>query len=169
MQNILLSHRHLSNFDEFVHAFVLAKLTQCRQSGANLMLPASSKGLVRRAKPDSPRSRSKSSPIRRFRVEINLPRSAFARCMACSERALANWEAGRSLPNIYQSRLNELQTLHRKLTEIIDSKEVGRWISTPHPHLDGFKPLEIIERGENFRLWQLIIARKALSYDDCEN
>ena len=152
-----------------MHAFVLAEITQLCQSGTNLMLPASSKDLVHGAKPKPLRSRSKSSPIRRFRIEIDLSRAAFARCMACSERSLANWEAGRSLPNIYQSRLNELQTLHRKLTEIINSKEVGRWISTPHPHLDGFKPLEIIERGENFRLWQLISSRKAFSYDDRED
>ncbi len=81
--------------------------------------------------------------------------------MGCSERALANWEAGRSLPDIYRSRFNELRKVYAELSEVVDPDSIGDWLTTPNDEFDGLKPLELIERGDTFRLWRMIFFLKS--------
>jgi DNA-binding transcriptional regulator YiaG len=102
------------------------------------------------------RTRGEPSPIRELRDTLRLSRPLFARLMGCSERTLANWESGRHLPDIYKSRLNELQRLYTELSEAVDPKILGSWITTPNEEFNGLKPLELIERGETFRIWRMI-------------
>jgi Protein of unknown function (DUF2384) len=33
---------------------------------------------------------------------------------------------------------------------------IAEWLSTPNEEFDGLKPLEVIERGEMDRLWDMI-------------
>ncbi|MFO0865772.1 MAG: antitoxin Xre/MbcA/ParS toxin-binding domain-containing protein [Gemmataceae bacterium] len=33
---------------------------------------------------------------------------------------------------------------------------MGSWLQTPNETFDGLKPLEVIDRGESDRLWQMI-------------
>jgi transcriptional regulator with XRE-family HTH domain len=106
------------------------------------------------------RVRAEASQIREFRDVLKLSRPLFARLMGCSERTLANWESGRHLPDIYKSRLNELQRLYIELSESVDPQIVGSWIITPNEEFDGLKPLELIERGETFRIWRMIFLLK---------
>lgn len=89
-----------------------------------------------------------------------MTRPLFARLMGCSERTLANWESGRHLPEIYKSRLNELQKLYAELAESVDPAAIGSWITLPNEDFDGLKPLELIERGETFRIWRMIFSLK---------
>lgn len=35
---------------------------------------------------------------------------------------------------------------------------MAEWVETPSEALDGLKPLELIERGEVDRIWQMIYA-----------
>lgn len=99
-------------------------------------------------------------PLRVFRDKLNLSRPLFARLMGCSERTLANWESGRHLPEIYKSRLNELQKLYAELAESVDPDGIGSWITSPNKDFGGLKPLELIERGETFRIWRMIFLPK---------
>jgi DNA-binding transcriptional regulator YiaG len=100
------------------------------------------------------------TPLRELREALRLPRPIFARLMACSERALANWESGRPLPEIYKSRLGELQNLYNGLFEAVEPTTIGSWLTAPNHEFDGLKPLELIERGESFRIWQMIFRLK---------
>jgi hypothetical protein len=37
-----------------------------------------------------------------------------------------------------------------------DTAHLAEWLSIPNSVFDGFKPLEIIERGESDRIWRMI-------------
>lgn len=37
--------------------------------------------------------------------------------------------------------------------------EIGKWLLGPNDALGGFKPLEVIERGEIDRIWRLLHQR----------
>jgi transcriptional regulator with XRE-family HTH domain len=102
------------------------------------------------------RARDEASPIREARDILKLSRPLFARLTGCSERTLANWESRRHPPDIYKSRLNEVQRLYMELSEAVDPKSIGSWITTPNEEFDGLKPLELIEGGETFRIWRTI-------------
>jgi len=99
-------------------------------------------------------------PLRVFRDKLNFSRPLFSRLMGCSERTLANWESGRHLPEIYKSRLNELQKLYAELAKSVNPDAIGSWITSPNNDFDGLKPLELIERGESFRIWRMLFLPK---------
>lgn len=103
---------------------------------------------------------AEASPIRELRNTLQISRPLFARLMGCSERTLANWESGRNLPQIFKSRLNELERLYIELSEVLDPKILGYWITTPNEEFDGLKPLELVERGDTFRIWRMIFLLK---------
>jgi hypothetical protein len=52
--------------------------------------------------------------------------------------------------------LTELERLTRALSEVIKREALGKWLQTPNPAFGGSKPLEVIERGESDRLWEMI-------------
>ena len=54
-----------------------------------------------------------------------MPRPIFARLMGSSERALANWETGRPIQDIYKSQLNELRKLYDELAEVTEQEGIG--------------------------------------------
>ena len=53
-----------------------------------------------------------------------------------------------------EHRLTE--RLATALTEVIDKQALGKWLQTPNSAFQGAKPLEVIERGESDRLWEMI-------------
>ena len=42
------------------------------------------------------------------------------------------------------------------LGEVIQNDAIGPWLNRPNDAFDGLKPMEVIERGEVDRLWQMI-------------
>ena len=42
------------------------------------------------------------------------------------------------------------------LAEVVEPEMIGEWMKTPNEAFDGLKPLEVIERGEADRIWQMI-------------
>lgn len=42
------------------------------------------------------------------------------------------------------------------LREVVAADAIGPWLDTPNPAFAGAKPLEVIERGEADRVWQMI-------------
>jgi DNA-binding transcriptional regulator YiaG len=97
------------------------------------------------------------SSVGALRVALGLPRTKFARLLGRTERAVIDWETGRSKPQgLSQQRMRELQRLTEALKGLFDSKALGAWFDAPNKALGGFKPVEIIERGESDRLWQMI-------------
>lgn len=97
------------------------------------------------------------STVAALRVSLGVPRNKFARLVGRTERAVIDWETGKSKPQgLSQQRVHELERLTQSLQGLFDSKVMGAWFDTPNAALGGFKPVEMIERGETDRLWKMI-------------
>jgi hypothetical protein len=91
-----------------------------------------------------------------------MPRSKFARLLGRTERAVIDWESGKAeLQGLSQQRVRELERLIEALRELVDVKNLGEWFDTPNQAFGGLKPIEVIERGESDRLWQMIFEFKS--------
>lgn len=95
-------------------------------------------------------------PVRELRDNLGLNRKLFSRLTGYSERAVADWESGKELSDSTRQRLTEIQRLQLALVRVMQADFVGTWLQTPNPAFDGFKPIEIVERGEIDRLWRMI-------------
>jgi hypothetical protein len=49
-----------------------------------------------------------------------------------------------------------LDRLRDRLSEVVATDTISVWLDTPNQAFDGLKPLEVIERGEIDRLWNMI-------------
>ena len=95
--------------------------------------------------------------VRQIRARYGVSRSRFHRLTGFSERALANWEGMKAVPDESTTRrLRELDRLHAGLSRIIRPEFIAEWMDAPNPAFDGLKPIEVIERGEIDRLWRMI-------------
>jgi hypothetical protein len=90
------------------------------------------------------------------RQRFGVSRKMFSRLAGFSERAIADWEGGKPVSEPGLRRIKELDRFRERLTEVIASQALGGWLDTPNPALEGLKPLEVIERGEIDRLWNMI-------------
>ena len=91
-----------------------------------------------------------------LRSELSLPRRAFARLLTISERSLATIETtGEASPNV-RRRITEIRRLVNALSEVVEDEVIGPWLEEPQEAFDGLKPLEVIERGQIDRIWQMI-------------
>jgi hypothetical protein len=54
------------------------------------------------------------------------------------------------------NNLKEITRISDALAEVMDKGIIGKWLQTPNEAFDGLKPLEVIERGEIDRIWQMI-------------
>ena len=115
--------------------------------------------LLRIAKTNTPANDA--AAIKQLRLLLKMPRPIFARLMGCSERALANWETGRPIQDIYKSRLSELRKLYDELAEVTEPEGIGAWFTAPNEEFAGMKPIELIERGEMFRIWRMVFFLKS--------
>src|SRR5712691_3479142 len=99
---------------------------------------------------------SRGVSARELRAQLGLNRRLFSRLTGYSERAVADWEAGKELSDSTRQRLTEIQRLQRALARVMKSEFVGAWLQAPNPAFEGLKPIEIVERGEIDRLWRMI-------------
>lgn len=91
-----------------------------------------------------------------IRQRLGFTRPQFARLLPISERSLAAIEKGGEAGEAITRSIAQIQRLVTALEEIIDPKVIGPWLTTPNDSFEGFKPLEVIERGEIDRIWQMI-------------
>ena len=80
----------------------------------------------------------------------------FSRLAGFSERAIADWESGKPVSEPGLQPIKELDRFRDRLSEIVASDAIPAWLDTPNEAFDGLKPLEVIERGEIDRLWNMI-------------
>jgi transcriptional regulator with XRE-family HTH domain len=101
-------------------------------------------------KPEAPPS------VGLVRSGLGLSRKSFARLSGFSERAIADWEAGKPLSEPGVRRVKELDRFRARLSEVVASEAIPAWLDAPNQAFDGLKPIEVIERGEIDRLWAMI-------------
>ncbi len=99
---------------------------------------------------------SRAPNVAGLRQSLGLTRKLFSRLTGYSERAIAEWESGKEQSDSSRQRLTEIHRLRQALAEVIPQEHIGRWLLEPNEALGGFKPLEVIERGEIDRIWRLL-------------
>jgi hypothetical protein len=90
------------------------------------------------------------------RGRLGLSRKMFSRLAGFSERAIADWEGGKPISEPGLRRIKELDRFRDRLSEVVEAGAIPGWLDTPNEAFDGLKPLEVIERGEIDRLWNMI-------------
>ncbi len=99
---------------------------------------------------------AKSRSLVRLRADVGVSRRIFARLLASSERALADWEAGKDPGEMATQRINEVRRLVAALAGVMEKGFVGTWLQEPNEAFSGLKPLEVVERGEIDRIWRML-------------
>jgi DNA-binding transcriptional regulator YiaG len=94
--------------------------------------------------------------VAKLRARLALTQAEFARLLAVSVRSLATLEGGTAPSEAVARRLTELERLTGALSEVIKRESLEKWLRTPNPAFGGSKPLEVIERGESDRLWEMV-------------
>lgn len=80
----------------------------------------------------------------------------FGRIVNVAERTIAKVEAGDATPEKLKRPYNEVYRLWEALSDLVDPTSLGLWFQTPNESLDRLKPIEVIERGEIDRLWEMV-------------
>src|SRR6478609_1714367 len=89
------------------------------------------------------------------RGRLGLSRKLFSRLAGFSERAIADWEGGKPVSEPGLRRIKELDRFRDRLSEVVAEDVIPAWLDSPNQAFDGLKPLEVIERGEIDRLWNM--------------
>ena len=90
------------------------------------------------------------------RRKLGLSRRLFSRLTGFSERAIANWESGGKPDEPGLRRIRETERFQSRLAEVVEREAIAEWLDAPNDAFDGLKPLEVLERGEIDRLWNMI-------------
>jgi Protein of unknown function (DUF2384) len=99
----------------------------------------------------------KSEPdVRRLSRTYHLSNEAVSRVTGASPRTVSYWNAGIAPQRSSAQKLREVARLFDALSDIIKAKSIGPWLQRPNDAFDGSTPLQVMERGENDRLWQMI-------------
>ena len=88
--------------------------------------------------------------------KLTLTQPQFARLLSTSVRTLVTLESGKIPTETLARRLTELERLTNSLSEVIRKDSLGQWLQTPNRSYNGSKPIEVIERGESDKLWEMI-------------
>ena len=79
-----------------------------------------------------------------------------SRLTGAAPRTVAYWSAGKEPQRSSQQKLTELCRLFDALSEIVQPKSIGPWLTRSNPAFEGSTPLQVIERGEADRVWKMI-------------
>jgi DNA-binding transcriptional regulator YiaG len=96
------------------------------------------------------------SGVSELRKKLNLTQPEFAGLLPVSVRTLATLEKGTMPTGSVSRRLTELERLTKALGEVVRENAIGVWLNTPNPAFGGLKPVEVIDRGESDRIWEMI-------------
>jgi DNA-binding transcriptional regulator YiaG len=99
--------------------------------------------------------------VLQLRSRLGLTRDQFARLVPVSVRHLATIEGNRKPTEPVRRRFVELGRMIDALEQVIEAKAIGPWLTHPNEALGGLKPIEIIERGEVDRIWEMIYYLRA--------
>jgi len=107
---------------------------------------------------ESPGGETHSSrTLRQLRESLGLTQAELARLVGFSTRWVAAQEAaGTTTRSAADRRVTELERFHDALCRVVQPSAVKGWFIRPNAAFEGLKPLEVVERGQIDRLWQMI-------------
>jgi hypothetical protein len=91
-----------------------------------------------------------------LRERLKMRREDFSRLVNVSVRAIAAAERDQTDVTKLQRPYAEVGRLYEALGEVVEPKAIGPWFVTPNQAFGGMKPIELIERGEIDRLWDMV-------------
>lgn len=94
--------------------------------------------------------------VRRLSRTYNLSNEAVSRVTGASPRTVSYWNAGVAPQRSSTQKIREVTRLFDALSDIIKAKAIGPWLQRPNDAFEGSTPLQVMERGENDRLWRMI-------------
>jgi len=90
-----------------------------------------------------------------LRHKLRMAREAFGRLVNVSVRTIADVESNQKRVAKLQRNYVEVDRLCGALGEVVDPASLGDWFDVPNEAFGGLKPVEVIERGEIDRLWEM--------------
>lgn len=95
--------------------------------------------------------------LRQIRDDLGLTQAELARLLGFSTRWVATQEAsGIRADAGAERRLLEISRLVEALSRVVQPEGLRGWFIRPNAAFQGLKPLEVVERGQIDRLWQMI-------------
>lgn len=94
--------------------------------------------------------------LQHYRATFKMPQPFVVRLTGFSPRSVAKWRQGVSPSPKQEKALVEMDRLLDGLTRVMRPAQVGQWLKTPNPAFDGSTPLQVVERGEIDRVWQML-------------
>ncbi len=95
------------------------------------------------------------APQLELRYMLRMPREAFGRLVNVSVRTIATVESEKKKVDRIQRDYVEVKRLCDSLSEVVEPSALGEWFRAPNEAFGGSKPIEVIERGEIDRLWEM--------------
>ncbi len=111
-----------------------------------------------KAKPKRPTARDSKNTLRQ---RFGIRQTTEARLLGVSTKTASMLRSGKQPSPQVARRSTELNRLLHALAEIVKEDAVADWLETPSEVFDGLKPLELIERGEVDRIWQIVYALRS--------
>lgn len=103
------------------------------------------------------KSRSTGQIIQGLRERFGVNQVMLVRLSGYSPRSIISWSKGAEATKPAAIKFRELDRLFAALADLTqDPSEITIWLETPNEVLEGSTPLQVIERGESDRLWQMI-------------
>lgn len=100
--------------------------------------------------------RGESGQSLELRARLGMSRKHFVGLVPMSPRNLAYLESGKPPTRPLARHLRSLHRLIDALAEVLPNEPVGRWLEQPNKRFGGLKPVEVLERGEVDRIWEMI-------------
>jgi len=94
-------------------------------------------------------------PKLELRHMLGMARDLFGRLVDVSVRTIADVESTKKKVAKLQRNYIEVKRLCDSLREVIAPESLGEWFRAPNDAFGGSKPIEVIERGEIDRLWEM--------------
>jgi len=94
---------------------------------------------------------------RKVRQKWGVSQKMMSRLLCTSVRQISSIEtSGKPPGHRTQKSLKEIDRLREGLEEVMKPDYIAEWLEIPNEGFAGLKPIEVIERGEIDRLWQMI-------------
>ena len=87
---------------------------------------------------------------------LGVKKKVFSRLAGFSERAITDFEAGKKVSEALARRMKELTQFQKRLAKVVKANAIPAWLETPNPAFEGLTPVEVVERGQIDRLWDMI-------------
>ena len=90
------------------------------------------------------------------RERFGLKKKMFSRLAGFSERAITDFESGKKVSDALSRRMKELVRFQKRLAKVVKATAIPAWLESPNQAFDGLTPVEVVERGQIDRLWEMI-------------